>query len=90
MEEKKKQSAADTSKQETNWEQAAANLWSENRNLQNYIEKLRETLSMKRLDYLFACLKYKDLFNTDFISKCVAEIEEALTIVEEETKNKEA
>ena len=65
-------------------------MWNENRNLQNYIEKLRETLSMKRLDYLFACLKYESLFDKEFISKCISEIEEALTTVEEETKKEEA
>ena len=45
-------------------------------NLQNKI--------IKRLEFLFDVLKYKDVFNVDFVNRTVAEIEEALTIKPQE------
>lgn len=44
----------------------------------------------KRLDYLFKVLENESKFNKDFFNKCVAEIEELMTVPEEESQDKES
>ena len=40
----------------------------------------------KRLDYLFKVVKYSGAFTPAFVEKCVAEIEEVITLPVEDTK----
>lgn len=81
--------------------QACMELSQQNQQMQKYIQQLRQqmqqiemTLQTKRLDYL---LKVVELsmnssiwhFADDFVEKCMAEIQESLTIPEEENKQQE-
>lgn len=105
MEEKKKEIKMEVSKgkntqQKLSYDelnQACAELSQQNQQMQVYIKKLHaqiqelgEANMMKRLDYLFAILKYSNMFTSDFVGECVEEIQEALTISEQEkTENKQ-
>lgn len=40
----------------------------------------------KRLDYLFKVVENGHMFQQDFLEKCIAEIEELLTVPEEDNK----
>jgi hypothetical protein len=40
---------------------------------------------IKRLEFLFEVIKLRNNFSMEFVAKCSKEIEEALTIVPEET-----
>ena len=53
---------------------------------QQLIKQLRETdmVNMfRRLDYLFKVVENRDSFSPQFVSSCVGEIQEAMTIKEE-------
>lgn len=52
----------------------------QNRALREQVMHLSNEASYKRIEYLFDVLKYNHLFPSDFVSKCTLEIEEALTI----------
>ena len=43
----------------------------------------------KRLDYLFKVVENGHMFKQDFLEKCIAEIEELMTVPEEEDKKEE-
>ena len=43
----------------------------------------------KRLDYLFKVVENGHMFKQDFLEKCIAEIEELMTVPEVEEENKE-
>ena len=43
----------------------------------------------KRLDYLFKVVENGHMFKQDFLEKCIAEIEELMTVPEVEEDNKE-
>ena len=63
-----------------------------NTQLQEMYRQLQEATSQNviiRLQFLFDVLKNSDKFSTQFVAKCVTEIEEALTIPEENTTNAE-
>ena len=45
---------------------------------------IKENFFRYWLEFLFDVLKYKDVFNVDFVNRTVAEIEEALTIKPQE------
>lgn len=62
-------------------------------NQDKHIQQLRQqignmgyALQSKRLDYLFKVLEYQKEFKSDFVLSCCAEIEESLTIPQEEDK----
>lgn len=51
----------------------------------NLYEKLQEANMynlFKRLDYLFKVIKYKESFNEGFVSKCISEVEDIMSIPE--------
>lgn len=48
-----------------------------------------EQLSYKRLDYLFKVVEYAGSFDMDFVKKCVEEIQESITIPEEQEPESE-
>lgn len=63
-----------------------------NSQLQEMYRQLQEATSQNviiRLQFLFDVIKSSDKFSTQFVSKCVKEIEETLTIPEENTTNAE-
>lgn len=65
-----------------------AQLGRQNSRLKAMVEKQDLFNMFKRLDYLFTVLQTKDVFDSGFVSCCVAEIKQALT-VEKESQAKE-
>lgn len=63
---------------------AALQLAEQNRKLYQEVQRLNTAGVIKRLEFLFDVLKYKDVFNVGFVNRTVAEIEEALTIKPQE------
>lgn len=63
-----------------------------NSQLQEMYRQLQEATSQNviiRLQFLFDVIKNSDKFSTQFVTKCVTEIEETLTIPEVNTTNAE-
>lgn len=67
---------------------ACNQLWQQNRQLAVRNGELERLAINKRLDYLFKVLEYSSMFKSDFVVSCTAEIEEAMTITQEEPKEK--
>lgn len=61
-------------------EQAANTLLAQNNELKRTLVELSN--AMRRLDYLFKVLEQAHFFSDDFVTKCVAEIEQLMTIPE--------
>ena len=53
------------------------------------MQQMEYMLQTRRIDYLFKVLELQANFHSDFIVKCSEEIEESLTIPEEEQKESE-
>lgn len=62
----------------------------QNQYLVRQLQQANLTNMFRRLDYLFMVLQHASTFNDDnFISSCVEEIKEAMTIDKSEEENKE-
>lgn len=61
-------------------EQAANTLLAQNNELKRTLVELSN--AMRRLDYLLKVLEQAHFFADDFVAKCVAEIEQLMTIPE--------
>lgn len=60
-------------------------LYQQNQNLARQLQQVNMSNMFKRLDYLFMVLRYESVIkDADFISSCVAEIKDALTISQQE------
>ena len=71
-------------------EQVAHQLSEQARQLYSQLQKSNMTNMFKRLDYLFKVVENGHIFKQDFFEKCIAEIEELMTVPEEaEEDNKE-
>ena len=70
-------------------EKTAKELYVQCTNMAAEIQRLRMDNSFKRLDYLFKTLEYYSLLDNDFVRNCAKEIQEIMTIPEEETNNAE-
>lgn len=72
-------------------ENVAHQLSEQAKQLYAQLQAANMTNMFKRLDYLFKVVENGHVFNQEFLNKCVAEIEEHITIPEEveETENKE-
>ena len=71
-------------------ESVAHQLSEQNRQLFAKLQELNMTNMFKRLDYLFKVIENGHMFKQDFLEKCIAEIEEIMTVPEEtEEDNKE-
>lgn len=72
-------------------ENVAHQLSEQAKQLYAQLQAANMTNMFKRLDYLFKVVENGHVFNQDFLDKCIAEIEEHMTIPEEveETENKE-
>lgn len=72
-------------------ENVAHQLSEQAKQLYAQLQAANMTNVFKRLDYLFKVVENGHVFNQEFLNKCVAEIEEHITIPEEieETENKE-
>ena len=71
-------------------EQVAHQLSEQTRQLYSQLQQSNMTNMFKRLDYLFKVVENGHMFKQDFLEKCIAEIEEIMTVPEEtEEDNKE-
>ena len=71
-------------------ENVAHQLSEQNRQLFAKLQELNMANMFKRLDYLFKVIENGHMFKQDFLEKCIAEIEEIMTVPEEtEEDNKE-
>ena len=70
-------------------EQVAHQLSEQARQLYSQLQKSNMTNMFKRLDYLFKVVENGHMFKQDFFEKCIAEIEELMTVPEVEKDNKE-
>ena len=71
-------------------ENVAHQLSEQNRQLFVKLQELNMANMFKRLDYLFKVVENGHIFKQDFFEKCIAEIEELMTVPEEtEEDNKE-
>ena len=71
-------------------EQIAHQLSEQARQLYSQLQQSNMTNMFKRLDYLFKVVENGHMFKQDFLEKCIAEIEELMTVPEETEKdNKE-
>lgn len=65
---------------------ACNQLLQQNRELVMRNRELEQFVMNKRLDYLFKVLEFSKEFSSDFIGNCASEIQEAMTLPQEETK----
>ena len=71
-------------------ENIAHQLSEQARKLYSQLQQSNMTNMFKRLDYLFKVVENGHMFKQDFLEKCIAEIEELMTVPEEaEEDNKE-
>ena len=70
-------------------EQVAHQLSEQARQLYSQLQKSNMTNMFKRLDYLFKVVENGHMFKQYFLEKCIAEIEELMTVPEVEEDNKE-
>ena len=69
-------------------------LSNQSRELYQKLQEANQFNMFKRLDYLFAVVKFQERFSTEFAAKCIEEIEQIMTIPDapneqEETKEGE-
>ena len=64
-------------------EQVAHQLSEQARQLYSQLQKSNMTNMFKRLDYLFKVVENGHIFKQNFLEKCIAEIEELMTVPEE-------
>lgn len=72
-------------------EQVAHQLSEQARQLYDQLQKANLNNMFKRLDYLFKVIESKEAFSHTFYEKCIKEIEEIMTVPEEdkETEDKD-
>lgn len=68
---------------------ACNQLLQQNRQLIQRTRELEQFALNKRLDYLFKIIEFNKMFSSDFVVSCTEEIEQAMTIPQEEDKQKE-
>lgn len=69
---------------------ACSQLWQRNQQLTKRAKELEQFAVNKRLDYLFKVIEFSSSFSSDFVGNCASEIEEAMTIPQEEQPKEEA
>lgn len=67
-------------------EAVAHQLSDQSRKLYLQLQEANKANLFERLNYLFKVVKYSNSFNVTFVEKCVAEIEQLMTIQEEDTE----
>ena len=92
MEEQQKLEEKNLSHEELN--NVCQQLSNQSRELYQKLQEANQFNMFKRLDYLFAVVKFYERFSTEFATKCIEEIEQIMTIPDapneqEETKEGE-
>lgn len=70
-------------------ENVAHQLSEQARQLYAELQKANMTNIFKRLDYLFKVVENAHAFSEEFVAKCVAEVEELITVPENEGETEE-
>ena len=70
-------------------ENIAHQLSEQNKQLYMKLQATNMSNMFKRLDYLFKVVENGHMFKQDFLEKCIAEIEEIMTVPEETDKEEE-
>lgn len=65
----------------------AGQLQQQNMQMRKALSELNYENMFKRLDYLFEVIKVPHMFNDEFVGKCAEEIQNMLTIPEEDKKD---
>lgn len=65
-------------------QEIAGQLDQQNKQLRAALQNADMVNMFKRIDYLFKVLESKNCFNTDFVITCAEEIQDVLTVKEEE------
>ena len=65
----------------------ASQLSQQNQQLYAQLQRVNMTNAFRRLDYLFKVAENGALFTPEFLDNCISEIEESLTIKEEDTED---
>lgn len=68
---------------------ACNQLWQQTKQLAVRNRELEQFAINKRLEFLFKVLEYSNNFSSDFVVSCTSEIEEALTIPQNQEEEKE-
>lgn len=66
-------------------ENVAHQLSEQSKQLYMKLQAANMTNMFKRLDYLFKVVENGHMFKEDFLNKCISEIEELMTVPEEDT-----
>ena len=69
--------------------EVAAQLQHENQQLRSTLVRIDYSNTFKRLDYLFKVLDNYVHFDDDFVTSCIKEIQDMMTIKEESTEDTE-
>jgi len=64
-------------------EKAANELLMQNQQLYTELQKANMANVFKRLDYLFKVVEFNNVFDTEFVNNCAAEIKDMMTIKED-------
>ena len=64
-------------------------LSNQSRELYQKLQEANQFNMFKRLDYLFAVVKFYERFSTEFATKCIEEIEQIMTIPDTPDKQEE-
>ena len=70
-------------------ENIAHQLSEQSRVLMQKLQEANMGNMFKRLDYLFKIIEFEHMFDGNFIDKCIKEIQDMISIPEEEEPNKE-
>ena len=65
----------------------ASQLSQQNQQLYAQLQRVNMTNAFRRLDYLFKVVENGALFTPEFLDNCISEIEESLTIREEDVED---
>lgn len=65
----------------------ASQLSQQNQQLYAQLQRVNMTNAFRRLDYLFKVVENGAWFTQEFLDNCISEIEESLTIKEEDTED---
>lgn len=69
-------------------ENVARQLSEQTRQLYTKLQEMNMVNMFKRLDYLFKVAEFSHMFNSEFVTTCIQEIQDLLTIPEEKQEDK--
>lgn len=64
-------------------------LYSRNQQLVEALNEKNTAMMFKRLDYLFKVVEQSHMFDDEFVTKCIDELQKTLDVTQEQTENQE-